>query len=137
MMSKGLGKIQRKILAVLKDLKCQGETEEGWVSLNVVIIMVYRPWQIDPEHPANKERIGMRKRSWSYTEMERLAVTIAVIKLEKLGRVKGRILTRGRLGRGRVRRWKEIKRIEEKEREAIEAKRSWEREKIELCKGLV
>lgn len=113
-MSRGLGKTQRKILAVLKDLKARGESNDGWISLHVIIIMTYRPWQIDPTHPANKERIGMRKRDWSYRETERIAVTKAVIKLEKLGLIEGRILTRGRAGKGGVRRWKEIKVIEEK-----------------------
>jgi len=114
-MSRGLGKIQRKILAVLKDLKRRGESDEGWISLNVVIIMTYRPWQINSHHPANKERIGMRRRDWSYKETERLAVTTAVIKLEKLGLVKGKILTAGRSGeRGGVRRWKVVSVIDER-----------------------
>lgn len=112
-MSRGLGWVQRKILVVLKDLKHREETNEGWVSLNVVIIMTYRPWQIDPTHPANKERIGMRKKDWSYRESERTSATRAVIRLEKLGMVRGKILTRGREGKGGIRRWKEIKLIEE------------------------
>lgn len=116
-MSRGLGKTQRKILEVLKDLKARGESNEGWVSLNIVIIMTYRAWQIDPQHPANKERIGMRKRIWSYREAERTSATRAVIRLEKLGMVKGKILTAGRSGKGGVRRWKEIKRVEEREKE--------------------
>jgi len=122
-LSRGLGKIQRKILEVLKDLKRRGESNEGWVILNVVIIMTYSPWQIYPLHPANRERIGMRKKDWSYREAERTSTTRAVIRLERLGMVKGKILTGGRAGKGGVRRWKEIKLIEEKEEGKIEDER--------------
>lgn len=125
-MSRGLGKIQRKILSVLKDLNRRGETREGWVSLNIIIIMVYRAWQIDPEHPANKERIGGRRKDWSYREAERTSVTRAVLRLEKLGMVKGKILTAGRKGKGGIRRWKAISGVEGKE----EKKKKIEDERI-------
>ncbi len=109
---------QKKILEVLKHL----EEREGkdWWDILYIILMVYRPWQIDPKHERNRGMIGW-KRVMTYTEAERFATIRAILNLERMGLVEGRIvrtrddpvLNKRRIELGSfVSEWKEIRLIQ-------------------------
>jgi len=87
-MGKGLGKIQKKILEVLDELKTRDQKD--WFSLRVVVIFLYTPWQIDRKHERNRDIIEFRK-DWSYGKNEHRRIWESVRMLEKRGLVKVRI----------------------------------------------
>lgn len=107
---------QKKVLEVLKDL----ELREGkdWQDILIIILMIYRPWQIDSQHSRNKGLIGWKRNTSGYTRAERFATIRAVLNLERMGLVEGRIvrtrddpaLNRRRIELGSfVSEWKEIR----------------------------
>lgn len=107
---------QKKVLSVLKDLKQR--TGKDWWDILYVILMVYRPWQIDPRHERNKGLIGWKRNTTGYTRAERFATMRAILNLERMGLIEGRIvrtrddpeLNRKRIELGSfVSEWKEIR----------------------------
>jgi len=105
-MNKRLGRTQRKILSTLERIK--REEKKEWVSVNILIIMTYHPWQIDPRHKDYKGK------DWSYSPTEHTTILRAVRGLERRGLVETRIVKVGKDTEygprwGGVTRWKEVR----------------------------
>ena len=85
-MGKGIGKIQKRILTVLKTIDeryIEKESRERrWVWLNVLIIMLYHPQQLEGDK---------RGWDWSYGKNEHRRIWESVKGLEKRGLVQTRI----------------------------------------------
>lgn len=107
-MSKGLGRIQREILTVLRNMDERyierGSRELRWVWLNVLIIMVYHPKQLQGE----KSRWN-----WNYSVNEHRRIWESVRTLEKRGLVECRIrrvkVVRLKVKFGGCTRWMEVR----------------------------
>lgn len=85
-MGQGLGKIQKRILTVLKTIEERyiekASRERRWVWLNVLIIMLYHPQQLEGDK---------RGWDWSYGKNEHRRVWESVKGLERRGLVQPRI----------------------------------------------
>ena len=80
---------QKNVLEVLKDL--EQRKQKDWWDILYVILMVYRPWQIDSQHERNRGMIGW-KRNLTYTNSEKFAVIRACLNLERMGMLESRII---------------------------------------------
>lgn len=107
---------QKKVLEVLKDLEMR--TQKDWQDVLFITLMVYRPWQVDPNHERNRGLIGWKKNTSGYTRAERFATIRAILNLERMGLVEGKIvrtrddlaLNKRRIELGSfVSEWKEIR----------------------------
>ena len=109
-MSRGLGKIQHRILTVLKTIEeryIEKESRERrWIWLNILIIKVYHPQQLEGDK---------RGWDWSYGKNEHRRVWESVKGLEKRGLVQTRIERIKGSGYatrfGGIQRWLEVRRI--------------------------
>ena len=85
-MGQGLGKIQKRILTVLKTIEERyiekASRERRWIWLNILIIKVYHPQQLEGEK---------RGWNWSYGKNEHRRIWESVKGLEKRGLVQTRI----------------------------------------------
>lgn len=101
-MGRGLGRIQKAILRILKS------EEREWVGLNTIIVKTYHPEQLDREKARERGYYD-----WSFTDTERKIAYRSVKALERRGLVKTRIrdIDEGRIGHtfGGLRRWMEVK----------------------------
>ena len=86
-MGKGLGKIQRRILEVLRNMDeryIEKESrEKRWVWLNILIIKLYHPQQLEGDK---------RGWNWGYSEGEHRRIWESARMLEKRGLVQTRII---------------------------------------------
>lgn len=100
-MGRGLGRIQKRILRILKS------EEREWVGLNTLIVKTYHPEQLD-----RKEAEKRGYYDWSYSDTERKVTYRSVKALERRGKVQVRIrdIDEGRIGHtfGGLRRWMEV-----------------------------
>ncbi|MBA7554609.1 hypothetical protein ES705_47236 [subsurface metagenome] len=117
-MGQGLGKIQKRILEVLAELTRRNERD--WFSLHFVTVFLYTPWQIDPDHERNRNRIGKFIADWNMERKHHRRCWESTRMLERRGFVEIRIRKRdeGRIGRtwGGCTRWMEVRKITEEER---------------------
>lgn len=110
-MGQGLGHIQRRILTVLETIPDRYITKDNrplrWVWLNVLVIMVYHPQQLE----------GEKKRDWDwgYSKNEARRVWESVKGLERRGMIETRIVKVKEAGFsprfGKCQRWLECRRI--------------------------
>jgi hypothetical protein len=107
-MGSGLGKIQKRILEVLKTIEeryIEKESrEKRWVWLNILIIKTYHPNQLEGDK---------RNWNWGYSVNEHRRIWESVKGLEKRGLVETRIVKAKELGLrmrfGGCTRWMEIR----------------------------
>ena len=107
-MGKGIGKIQHRILATLKDIDERYITKENrplrWVWMNVLVIMVYNPHQLEGDK---------REWDWRYGKNEHRRVWESCKMLEKRGLVQTRIVKIKEIGVkpkfGGCTRWQEVR----------------------------
>lgn len=97
-MSRGIGKIQRKVLQVLETIDPKWysiysvkDRDEHWVQLNRVIILLYHPEQMD-------RSLGYY--DWSYSKNEHRRIWESVTALKRRGYLETRIRMKheGRIG---------------------------------------
>ena len=109
-MGQGLGKIQKRILTVLKTIEERyiekASRERRWVWLNILIIMVYNPQQLEGDK---------REWSWRYEKGEHRRVWESVKDLERRGLVQTRIIKVKEAGLrtkfGGCQRWMEVRKL--------------------------
>jgi len=107
-MGQGLGKIQKRILSVLKTIEeryIEKESRERrWVWLNILIIMVYNPQQLEGDK---------RGWDWGYSKNEHRRIWESVKGLEMRGLIETRIVKAKELGLktklGGCQRWMEVR----------------------------
>lgn len=107
-MGAGLGKIQKRILEVLKTLDERyierRSREQRWIWLNILIIMVYHPQQLE----GDKSRWN-----WEYSKNESRRIWESTRMLEKRGLVECRIIKVKELGLGTkfggIQKWMEVR----------------------------
>jgi hypothetical protein len=109
-MGRGLGKIQRKILTTLKTIDERyievASREKRWVWLNILIIKMYHPHQLEGDK---------RGWNWNYGINEYRGVWGSLKGLKMRGLIETRIVKAKELGfkmkRGGCTRWLEIRKI--------------------------
>lgn len=114
-MGQGLGKIQKRILTVLKTIEERyiekASRERRWIWLNILIIKVYHPQQLEGEK---------RGWDWGYSKNEHRRIWESVKELERRGLTETRIVEAKALGLkvrfGGCTRWMEVRKITEEER---------------------
>ena len=107
-MSRGLGKIQHRILTVLKTIEERyiekASRERRWVWLNILIIKVYHPQQLEGDK---------RGWDWSYSKNQHRRIWESVKGLEERGLVQTRIRRAKEIGLrtrfGGCQRWLEVR----------------------------
>lgn len=92
-MGHGVGHVQKKILEALEELTRRNKRD--WFSSVFLTIFLYTPWQVDPTHERNSNRIGGRfVVDWNCGQNERRRVWESCRALERRGLIEIKIMRR-------------------------------------------